>query len=53
MRHNKPIDRVFGRSIKKCMRCGNVKGHISKYGIHLCRRCFREVATSIGWKKYS
>ncbi|MEM1903602.1 MAG: 30S ribosomal protein S14, partial [Pyrobaculum sp.] len=25
---------------------------IRKYGINLCRRCFREVAPQLGFKKY-
>jgi len=38
---------------KKCKRCGRTGGHISKYGINLCRQCFRDLATKIGFKKYS
>ena len=51
--HNKPKDRSCGKSLKKCSRCGRIGGHIDKYGIDLCRQCFREVATKIGFKKYS
>ncbi len=53
MKNNKPKERVFGRGIKKCTRCGNTRGHIGKYGVDVCRRCFREIATHIGFKKYS
>jgi small subunit ribosomal protein S14 len=43
-----------GRALgRKCKRCGRNGGHISKYGINLCRQCFRDVATRIGFKKYN
>jgi len=53
VKHNKPKDRDFGPSTKKCKRCGSNKGYIGKYGIGLCRKCFREVAYKIGFKKFS
>lgn len=53
MKHNKPKKRLFGVSSKKCKRCGRMGGHITKYGIHLCRQCFRETATKLGFKRYS
>ena len=53
MKHNAPKPRRFGRSTKKCTRCGRPGGYISKYGLGLCRNCFREVAKSLGFKKYS
>jgi len=34
-----------------CTVCGTNKGLIHKYGLNICRRCFREVAESIGFKK--
>lgn len=37
----------------KCEICKNSRGMIHKHGLNICRRCFREVATSIGFKKYS
>jgi len=48
----KPKDRKFGIASKKCQRCGRFGGHISQYGLHLCRQCFREIATELGFKKY-
>ncbi|MEK6852506.1 MAG: 30S ribosomal protein S14 [Nanoarchaeota archaeon] len=51
--HNKPRDRKFGISAKKCTRCGRFGAHISSYDLHLCRQCFREIAKEIGFKKYS
>ena len=53
LKHNAPKKRSCGRSLKKCSRCGRVRGHISKYDLDLCRQCFREIATKIGFKKYS
>lgn len=53
IKHNKPKERSCGKSLKKCTRCGRNGGHINKYNLHLCRQCFREIATKIGFKKYS
>ena len=53
IKHNKPKERKFGVAAKKCERCGRFGGHISSYGLNLCRQCFREVAKEIGFKKYS
>ncbi|HIE34027.1 MAG TPA: 30S ribosomal protein S14 [Candidatus Altiarchaeales archaeon] len=36
-----------------CSVCGTHRGIIHKYGLEICRRCFRENAQSIGFKKYS
>lgn len=53
VKHNSPKERKFGRSARKCRRCGRIRGHIKKYGLNLCRQCFREVAMKLGFKKYS
>ena len=53
LKFNKPKDRKFGKGIKQCLRCGNTRGFIEKYGLNLCRKCFRDIATNIGFKKYS
>lgn len=53
LKHNTPKPRKYGRATKKCRRCGRIRGHISKYGLGLCRGCFREIATSLGFKKFS
>lgn len=53
LKHNSPKKRSCGRSLKKCKRCGRTRAHIDKYGLDLCRQCFREVATKIGFKKYN
>ena len=33
--------------------CNNTHGIIRKYGLDLCRRCFREYAKDIGFIKYA
>ena len=33
--------------------CGRKRGIVRRYGMHLCRQCFREIAPQIGFKKYS
>ena len=53
IKFNQPKTRSCGRALRKCKQCGRVGGHIGKYGLHLCRQCFREVATELGFKKYS
>jgi len=50
-KHNVPKKRKFGQSLTVCQRCGGTRRHISKYGLHLCGRCFREVAKLLGFKK--
>ncbi|MCK5474397.1 MAG: 30S ribosomal protein S14 [Candidatus Aenigmarchaeota archaeon] len=54
MKHNVPKDRKNGLGNAVCRRCGKKgMGVISKYGLNYCRRCFREQAKSLGFKKYS
>lgn len=53
MKHNAPKARKFGRSTLRCKRCGRIGAHVGKYNLHLCRQCFREIATSIGFRKFS
>jgi small subunit ribosomal protein S14 len=52
-KHNSPKERTCGASQIKCKRCGRMKSHVGKYKLDLCRQCFREIATRIGFKKYS
>ena len=52
-KHNAPKERKFGINIKRCSRCGRTRAHIAKYKIDLCRQCFREIASKLGFKKYS
>ena len=43
----------FGRGSNFCRRCGRNNGLVRKYGLYLCRQCFRETAPALGFKKYS
>ncbi|MBD3310615.1 30S ribosomal protein S14 [Candidatus Woesearchaeota archaeon] len=52
IKHNKPKERKCGIALRRCQRCGRIRGHIRKYGLDLCRQCFREIATELGFKKY-
>ncbi|RLG69670.1 MAG: 30S ribosomal protein S14 [Candidatus Iainarchaeum archaeon] len=35
-----------------CRICKNNKGLIRKYGLMICRRCFKDYAEKLGFKKY-
>jgi len=52
-KYNVPKKKSCGKSLKKCRRCGRYSAHIDKYNLNLCRTCFREIATKIGFKKYN
>lgn len=52
LKHNARKIRPTGSLLKRCSRCGRFGGHISSYGLGLCRCCFREIAASIGFRKY-
>ncbi len=41
-----------GLGTRVCRRCNTTHGLIRKYDLYYCRRCFREIAKSIGFKKY-
>ena len=51
MRHNVPRARKYGRNVTRCPRCHSSWGVVSKYGLNLCRRCFRNVAHELGFRK--
>jgi ribosomal protein S14 len=53
IKHNSPKERCFGKKSKVCKLCGRHSAHISKYDLNICRTCFRETATKIGFKKYN
>jgi small subunit ribosomal protein S14 len=52
LKHNTPRPRKDGAMTRKCIRCGRTGGHIRRYGLHLCRHCFREKAVDLGFKQY-
>lgn len=35
-----------------CRVCGTRTAVIRKYGLYICRRCFKDVAEKIGFRKY-
>jgi len=48
-----PIDEKYkGKGKRKCRICGTAKAVIRKYNLYICRRCFREVGESIGFRQY-
>lgn len=52
LKHNKPTPPKFGRGARRCKICLRYGAHIRKYGLNICRQCFREVASELGFKKY-
>lgn len=52
-KHNTPKPKTIGVNTRPCKLCGRIGGHISSYGIGLCRQCFRKNAKKIGFKKYN
>lgn len=51
MVRRKVVKRKTGKGARKCTKCGSFDGVIRKYGLMYCRRCFREVAWDLGFKK--
>lgn len=41
-----------GRKGRTCENCGTSNGVIRKYGMMICRKCFREKAERLGFKKF-
>ncbi|MBN2250550.1 MAG: 30S ribosomal protein S14 [Candidatus Altiarchaeota archaeon] len=48
----KKNDKIDARNLR-CSICKAHRGMIHKYKLNICRRCFREVAYRIGFRKYS
>ena len=44
--------RTTGPGSRACIRCGTHNGLIRRYGLNICRKCFREVAPAMGFRKY-
>lgn len=53
LKHNTPKQRKYGPGSRRCVYCGRTGAHIKKYGLNLCRQCFRDYAPTLGFKKYS
>uniref|UniRef100_A0A8B9I7E6 Small ribosomal subunit protein uS14 n=3 Tax=Anatidae TaxID=8830 RepID=A0A8B9I7E6_9AVES len=45
--------RKFGQGSRSCRVCSNRHGLIRKYGLNMCRQCFRQYAKDIGFIKVS
>ncbi|KAK9957018.1 hypothetical protein ABG768_014716 [Culter alburnus] len=43
--------RKYGQGSRSCRVCSNRHGLIRKYGLNMCRQCFRQYAKDIGFIK--
>ncbi|KAE9980584.1 hypothetical protein EG328_000221 [Venturia inaequalis] len=43
--------RGYGKGARECRVCTHPAGLIRKYGLNICRQCFRERSTDIGFTK--
>ena len=43
---------VYRGRIKGCGLCDRKRGLVRRYGLNMCRQCFRDRATELGFKKY-
>lgn len=48
----RPADKWKGKGNRKCKLCGNARALIRSHGLYICRRCFRESAKDLGFRKY-
>ena len=53
IKHNAKRTRACGKTNHACAYCGSVRAFNGKYGINLCRKCFRDFAQVLGFKKYN
>ncbi|KAL1589885.1 Small ribosomal subunit protein uS14 [Cladosporium halotolerans] len=44
--------RTYGKGSRECRVCTHKAGLVRKYGLNICRQCFREKATDIGFHKH-
>jgi ribosomal protein S14 len=45
-------EKFKGKGKRICSVCGNPRGLIRKYSLFVCRRCFREIGETLGFRKY-
>ena len=45
-------EKFNGRGIRVCRICGSSRALIRSHSLYICRRCLREVAPSLNFKKY-
>lgn len=55
LKYNVSKKRSCGRQTAHCSRCHRTGqgGFVSQYNLRYCRCCFREIATRLGFIKYS
>ncbi|CAI6341185.1 unnamed protein product [Periconia digitata] len=44
--------RTYGKGSRSCRVCTHPAGLIRKYGLNICRQCFREKSADIGFVKH-
>ncbi|KAF9296814.1 40S ribosomal protein S29, partial [Mortierella antarctica] len=44
--------RGYGKGSRECRVCTHPAGLIRKYGLNICRQCFRENSAAIGFTKF-
>jgi len=44
--------RNYGKDSRACRVCHSKRGVIQKYGMNVCRKCFKENTEIMGFKKY-
>jgi small subunit ribosomal protein S29e len=49
--HYRTHPRLYGKDARYCRVCRNTHGLIRKYGLDICRRCFRERYVLLGFKQ--
>ena len=52
-KYNVPKKRKCGVTINRCSVCLKAGSHVGKYGLSLCRYCFRDYAQRLGFKKFN
>ena len=45
-------EKYRGKGVRKCRICGSARALIRSHNLYICRRCFRETAKDLGFKKY-
>ncbi|MGY5864973.1 MAG: 30S ribosomal protein S14 [Candidatus Thorarchaeota archaeon] len=48
----RPKRKKMGKGNRTCVRCGTHQAIIRSYSLNMCRRCFRETAVKLGFRKY-
>ena len=46
------VREVYRGRIEGCVLCDRKRGLVRRYGLNLCRQCFRDKAIELGFKKY-